>query len=173
MPPTLSSTTLLRFLAVVCAGWTLAAGAASGTWTHVGGGSWTNAANWSGNVIADGSGNTANFSTISLSADATVTLDLARTIGNLIFDDQNPSKHNWFLNSGGSSVPLTLAGATPTVTVNSAVTTVNIALGGGAGLTKAGPGKLTLSGPNTYTGNTTANAGILALGTVTFYSSRM
>ena len=79
-----------------------AAGAASGTWSHAGGGSWTNAANWGGGVIADGSGNTANFAAVSLSADAIVTLDLPRSIGNLNFDDQSPTKHNWFLNSGSS-----------------------------------------------------------------------
>src|SRR5882724_5708910 len=76
--------------------------AASGTWGSSGGGSWTNAANWSGGVIADGSGSSANFGTLSLSANATVTLDASRTIGNLLFDDQNSIKHNWLLGSGSA-----------------------------------------------------------------------
>src|SRR5215831_7255220 len=93
--------------------------AASGTWVLPAGGSWTNAASWSGGIIADGSGNNANFSTVTLSSDAIVTLDAARTIGNLTFDDHAATKHNWFLNSG-SAGSLTLAGTTPTITVLSA-----------------------------------------------------
>ena len=42
--------------ALVCWGWALASGAASGTWTNRSGGSWTNAGNWNAGVIADGSG---------------------------------------------------------------------------------------------------------------------
>jgi autotransporter-associated beta strand protein/YVTN family beta-propeller protein len=155
-------------LLVALAGWAsvISTLAASGTWTNRNGGSWINAANWNAATIADGSGSAANFTTLNLSSDVTVTLDGPRTIGNLNFDDQNSTKHNWFLNAG-SGGPLTLAGATPTFTVLSATTSVSVALSGIAGLTKAGAGKLVLSGANTYTGTTTVNAGILGLPTTT------
>src|SRR5205807_1373802 len=74
-------------------------------------------------------------------------------------------KHNWSLNTG-SAGPLTLAGGTPTITVGSARTTINLVLTGSAGLTKTGSGRLVLGGPNSYTGTTTAAAGTLTLGSV-------
>ena len=153
--------------ALVCWGWALASGAASGTWTNRSGGSWTNAGNWNTGVIADGSGSTANFTALNLSADLTVTLDAPRTIGNLGFDDQNATKHNWSVNAGNTGT-LTLAGANPTITVLSATTTVNTSIAGTSGLTKSGQGKLVLGGANTYTGTTTASAGTLGFGPVTF-----
>src|ERR1700674_5522692 len=145
----------------------VSAPAATGTWTNPSGGSWTNSANWSGGLVADGAGNTANFSTLTLSADAIITLHGGRTIGNLTFDDQNSTKHNWSLNPGGAG-PLTLAGGIPTITIGRATTTLNAVLAGSAGLTKAGNGKLALNVANTYSGITAVNAGTLALGTVTF-----
>jgi len=161
---------LLLLLALI--GWAsvISSPAASGTWTNRNGGSWTNAANWNAATIADGLGNTANFTTLNLSSDVTVTLDGPRTIGNLSFDDQNSTKHNWFINAGGGG-PLTLAGTTPTFTVLSATTAVSVAIGGTAGLTKGGAGKLVLNGANTYSGTTTVNAGILGLAATTLSAS--
>src|SRR5690349_940482 len=129
-----------RLCSIVCA--CLLAGmraeAANGTWTNPNGGSWTNGANWSGSVIADGFGNSANFGTLSLPGDAIVTLDAPRTIGSLIFDDQNTTKHNWIINSGaGGANQLTLAGGTPSITAGSA-TIINAVIVGTNGLTKGG-----------------------------------
>src|SRR5277367_2711994 len=93
--------------------------AQNGTWINPNGGSWSNPANWQGGTIANGADNTADFSTLSLSADATVTLDGAQTVGNLIFGDQ-AGAHNWFLNTGTSG-PLTLSvsvNPSPVITVN-------------------------------------------------------
>lgn len=118
-------------------------------------------------MIADGSGSAANFSTLTLTEDVTVTLDGPRTIGSLTFDDQGSTKHNWLLEAG-SSGPLTLAGATPTVTVLSGTTTFNLVVAGTAGLTKAGAGNMVLAGDNTYTGSTTIDAGTLAFGSTAF-----
>ena len=98
-------------LLLALAGWAsvISTPAASGTWTNGNGGSWTNTANWGAATIADGSGNTANFTTLNLPSDVTVTLDGPHTIGNLNFDDQNATKHNWFLQAGSGGA-LTLAG---------------------------------------------------------------
>ena len=152
---------LLRLAVVACAA-TASTHASSGIWTNLNGGSWTNAANWNAAAIASGSGSTANFTTLNLPADVSVTLDAPQAIGNLSFDDQNPAKHNWLLHPG-SAGSLTLAGGTPTITVVSATTAINMPIGRTAGLTKAGAGRLVLSGANTYSGTTTVSAGILGL----------
>ena len=96
-------------LAILCCGCPLAAERPAAPGPTCNGGSWTNAGNWNAGIIADGSGSTANFTTLSLPADISVTLDGARTIGNLSFDDQNTTKHNWSINAGSGGV-LTLAG---------------------------------------------------------------
>jgi len=56
---------------------------------------------------------------------------------------------------------LTLAGGTPTITVTnvSDTATINAIIAGSSGLTKAGSGNLVLGGANTYSGQTTINAG--------------
>jgi autotransporter-associated beta strand protein/YVTN family beta-propeller protein len=154
-------------VAIVCCGWPLAARAASGTWTNLHGGSWSDAGNWNAGVIADGAGSTANFTTLSLPADIVVTLDGARTVGNLSFDDQNTAKHNWFINAG-SGGGLTLAGTMPTVTVLSGTTTINAPVAGTAGLTKAGQGRVVLGGAIDYAGATTVSGGSLGLAAATF-----
>jgi len=60
---------------------------------------------------------------------------------------------------------ITLGAATRQITTDGTVTLSGIISGSaGAGLTKAGVGLLTLSGANTYSGDTTVNAGTLALG---------
>src|SRR5258706_1371285 len=134
---------LLLLLAIWSCAPRMSAPAANGTWSNPGGGSWTNSANWSAGIVADGAGNTANFNTLSLPADVTVTLHAARTIGNMVFDDQNPTKHNWFLAPGGAN-PITLAGGAPTITVGSGTTTIDVVLAGASGFIKAVVGRLTL-----------------------------
>ena len=60
--------------------------------------------------------------------------------------------------SGGT---LTLAGTTPTITVNSGTDTISSVIAGTAGLTKSGAGTLSLSGANTFSGGITVNTGTL------------
>lgn len=135
--------------------------APANTWTNAAGGSWATAGNWLSNGIASGSGVTASFATLNLTADATVTLDGARSIGGLSFADNTPS-HNWTLNTG-SSGPLTLSVASgmPVIAVANQTTTLNAVLAGTQGLLKSGAGTLTLGGANTYTGGTVLSQGTL------------
>jgi autotransporter-associated beta strand protein len=139
-----------------------AAPPASGTWASTSGGLWGTTTNWTGDTVATGSGSTADFNTLDITADITVDLDSARTISNLVFGDTDTaSAASWTLTGND----LTLAGTTPTVTVNALgtekTTTISAAVAGSAGLTKAGTGTLILSGANTYSGATTVSDGTL------------
>ena len=140
----------------------VSARAANGTWTNKQGGTWDlGGVNWAGSVIADGSGNTADFSTLNLTNDVTVTLDGDRTIGALLFDDQNSTKHNWTLTPGsGGTLMLAVSSGSPVINVGSA-TTISAVVAGTSGLTKNGAGTLTLSGNNTFTGDVAIYTGSL------------
>src|SRR6266404_2561133 len=71
-----------------------------GFWTKAGNGSWTDVNNWDSGVVADGTDNTAYFGVFTnVSPNMTVTLDGARTIGDLFFTDQGGS-NNVILNTG-------------------------------------------------------------------------
>ena len=90
----------------------------------------------------------ADFSTLNITADDTVHLDSARTIGGLKFGDTTPS-NNWILdNNGNAANVLTLAvsSGSPTITVNNDTATMNLALAGTQGFTK-GAGELLLMRP--------------------------
>lgn len=142
---------------------------AAATWTNPAGGLWGTAGNWLSNLVGSGSGSTADFNTLNIAADTTVNLDSARTIGHLVFGDTDTSSAaGWTLaNNGNAGHILTLAGTTPTITVNALggtkTVTISAAVAGTDGLTKAGDGTLTLSGANTYSGGTTVSNGALAL----------
>ena len=139
-------------------------------WAATSSGNWGTAGNWFASTIASGSGNTADFSQVDITSDTTVHLETSYTIGNLIFGNTDVSPAaNWILdNNGSAGNTLTLAGGTPTVTVNNLGTgksaTISAEIDGTAGLTKAGSGTLTLSSANNaYSGGTTVSAGTLAL----------
>jgi autotransporter-associated beta strand protein len=135
------------------------------TWTNTAGGSWPVAANWSNGVVAGGRGVAADFSTLNLTADATVTLDGARTNGGLVFGDTTPD-HNWILNTGTGG-PLTLdASYKPAIIVNNQTAIIGAVLAGTNGLSKSGAGTLALTNASTFTGGVTINAGTLSLNNV-------
>ena len=144
--------------------------ASDGTWSGDASGAWSGTTNWSGGVVADGFAGSAYFSKINITADRTVHLDSARTLGNLTFGDTTTSSAaSWILdNNGIASNVLTLGGGTPTITVNALGTgkTVSISavLSGTAGMMKAGAGTLVLSGTNIFSGNTVVGSGSLTLG---------
>jgi fibronectin-binding autotransporter adhesin len=136
----------------------------SSIWTNTSGGSWPAGANWSNSVVASGVGATAGFNTLTLTANVTVNLNGARTIGNLLFDDRNATKHGWTLNTGtGDPLTLAVSNGTPVIS-NNVPTTIGAVLAGTSGLTKTGSDTLTLSATNTYAGVTTVGAGTLQLG---------
>lgn len=139
--------------------------------------SWATPGNWVGNVVAGGSGSTANFNTLNIPADTTVNLDGARTIGNLLFGDTDTSTAGSWILATGSGGPLTLEGATPTITVNTLGTitgpplvaknvTITATLGGTSGFTKDGAGVLVLNN----TTNTISGAVVLSGGTLNIQS---
>jgi autotransporter-associated beta strand protein len=121
----------------------------NGTWTANASGSWGTASNWTSNFPANGEGNTADFSTINITANTTVTLDRARSIGSLNFGDTSGTQ-TWTLASTGPA--LTLDATTPTVRVNQNTATISLTLAGTAGMRKAGLGTLVLGGDNSLTG---------------------
>ncbi len=149
-----------------------AAQAFNGTWTNLTSGlNWSTAGNWSGGIVATGSTYTANFSTLDITGNTTVHLDGPRVIGNLIFGDiVTNTAAGWILDNNGTAANiLTLSNSNPTITVNALGTTnrvlISAVLAGSQGLTKAGPGTLTLSATNTCKGATLVNAGTLRLAT--------
>jgi autotransporter-associated beta strand protein len=141
----------------------IAAPAGSGVWTNLLGGSWATGGNWDGGLIAGGTDAAADFGTLNLAANRTVTLDGNRTIGSLITDDLNPSaQHNWTINAGsGGTLTLATSSGTPNIAVKSATNTISAVVAGTQGFTKTGPGYLALTASDTFTGTATVSAGTL------------
>jgi len=139
----------------------------SGTWTNLAGGQWNTEGNWLNDTLATGSSSTADFSTLNITEDTTVDLDSARVVGNLVFGDTDTtSAAGWELTDNGTpSNILILAGTTPTITVNALgdakTATISAAVAGSSGLTKAGPGTLTLTAANSFSGAATVSEGTL------------
>ncbi len=135
--------------------------ATNGTWTNTAGGLWSTTSNWQGATVANGIDGQADFSTLNLTANATVNLDSARTIGSLKFGDTTPSNNTWTLaNNGNASNTLTLrvSAGTPLITVNNTAT-ISAQILGTSGYTVAGNGILQLTGSNGYTGTAIISAG--------------
>jgi autotransporter-associated beta strand protein len=130
---------------------------ASGTWIVDADGQWGAAANWANAIIASGAGNTADFSTLDITSNRTVTLDTSRTIGTLRFGDP-AGNQNWTLESSGGSV-LTIASGLPSIVVNQNTATLALSLSGTNGFTKSGPGTLVLAGSNLLSGTLNLDSG--------------
>jgi fibronectin-binding autotransporter adhesin len=130
--------------------------AAEGVWSATSGTWNTSNSNWTGVTgtpwdSTNGGNNTANFTSTSGSA----------TVSGTVYANQityTAASGSFAINSG----TVNLAGTTPTISVNPSRTlTIGSTLDGSAGLTKNGTGTLTLSGSNSYSGNTTINGGTL------------
>ena len=143
----------------------------SGLWTNNASDNWGTSNNWSGGVIANGPSRMADFSTINITANQTVTLDSARTIGGLRFGDTTGAQ-NWFL-SGTNTLTLGGGGANAAqLAVNQNAATISAPLAGTNGFAKSGNGTLTLNGTNAVGGGLTVNAGTVSItgGSTTFGS---
>ena len=125
---------------------------ASGIWSADTSANWSESNRWSGNIVATGPSQTADFSTINISANRTVTLDSSRSIGALKFGDTSGSQ-SWTLTNSGDSI-LTLDNGPSTQPLINVTNTANlgVSLGGGNGFVKNGPGTLILSGNNLLSG---------------------
>jgi autotransporter-associated beta strand protein len=114
--------------------------------------------------IATSDSTTANFGTASANyANSAVAIDAGGvTVNSIVYGSGQTSA----ITLGTAGNILTLAGATPTITVGnalaSAAQTISSNLSGSAGLTKAGSGTLFLSGTNDYSGGTNVTTGILS-----------
>ncbi len=127
-------------------------------------GNWGSAGTWVSGVIGTGVDFTASFTGVDITADQIITLESARTIGNITFEDTPVSSNNLTI-SGANILTLDRTTGTPTIDVPQAGRTLTISsvIAGTDGLRKTGLGTLALSGNNTYTGLTTINAGELRL----------
>jgi fibronectin-binding autotransporter adhesin len=135
------------------------------TWTNLAGGSWATAGNWN-TTPTFGSDVVLDFSTLDITANATTTLDGARTAGTLKFGDATTASNDWIVNTGTSG-PLTLATTTgtPVIQVVNRTATINAVLAGTQGFEKTGTGTLLLGhNSNNFTGGVTVSAGTLQLG---------
>src|SRR4051812_43941795 len=83
----------------------------NGTWSAAAGGSWATTTNWAGGTIPAGVGAIADFSTVDITANATVNLDGSRTVGSLKFADLTAG-NDWTLATGTAGSILTLDVAT-------------------------------------------------------------
>lgn len=128
----------------------------SSSWNSDALGNWNDGTKWLGGTPASGADQLADFSLINITADRTVTVNAAFTIGSLKFADTTQS-NIWTLASSGTNV-LTLQTTTglPGIDVASGGTTIISArLGGTQGFDFTGAGTLRLGGGtnNSFTGN--------------------
>jgi autotransporter-associated beta strand protein len=121
----------------------------NGTWSVNNSGNWSTPGNWTGGNVASGATATANFSTLNITANRTVTLDGPFTIGTLTAQDLTTASHDWIFDGTG---PLTLDNGLnqPVITAGNTNrnTTISASLAGSNGFSKNGQGAVVLSGDN-------------------------
>ena len=141
----------------------------NGTWLSDISGDWSDTTKWTSAFPANGSGASANFSTLDITADRTVTLDSSRAVGSIAFGDTSGTQ-NWTLAStDGASLALDTGTTTsPTITVNQNTAVLSLPVEGSNGFTKAGTGTLVLTGGGSLTGtvNIDSNSSSVAQGIV-------
>lgn len=141
------------------------------TWINPAGGSWPATSNWRNGLVAGARDVTADFSTLTLSSPAYVTLDGSQTIGNLIFGDVG-NANTWELDTGSVGVlTLAVSSGAPSITVSNQTTTIGAVLAGTQGLIKAGAGTLQMNVASAYSGGTTITNGTLCYNLELFSAS--
>ena len=142
--------------------------ATNGTWSNLTtGGNWSTPNNWTTLQVATGIDGLADFSTLSITADNTVHLDSARTIGGLKVGDTTPS-NNWIIDNNTivtNVLTLSTSTGSPLITVDNQSAALTMAVAGTQGFIKSGAGTLVLggSGANTFSGAVTVKEGTLSL----------
>ncbi|MCW1886273.1 autotransporter-associated beta strand repeat-containing protein [Luteolibacter flavescens] len=133
----------------------------SAKWNVDANGNWSDAGNWLNQVVPNGTGVQADF-TFTQGFPTLVTVDSNRTVGGLLFNNANAI--SWTL-EGSSVLTLDVATGSPVIaTPNVAVETfISTVLGGNKGFTKTGAGLLTLSGANSYAGDTVISGGVVSV----------
>ncbi len=140
------------------------ADAATSTWGVNNAGNWSTTTNWAGGIVADGATFTANF-TFDINADRIVTLDTARTIGNLLFTDASNNytiagANVLTLSTGGnSSISMTNAGRTALVNVPLSGTNGIILPTTSLGIVSLGSNASDFTGPLTISNGATLQLG--------------
>ncbi|MCX7818625.1 MAG: autotransporter-associated beta strand repeat-containing protein [Kiritimatiellae bacterium] len=142
----------------------------NGTWNADLTDFWGTATRWTG-VVPSGQGSTANVGTVDITAHRSITLEVSRTIGHLIFADATTASHDWFLAPASASTVLTLEHFTsgtiirPTINVTNRSVFITTPLAGTNGFVKLGGGILVLSNEtstaSTLTGQVQVVGGIL------------
>jgi autotransporter-associated beta strand protein len=133
-----------------------------GTWSVASSGLWSDASKWSGNFPANGAYYTADFSTLNIGANLTVTLDGSRSIGRLKFGDTSGGQ-TWTITNNISNSTLTLDTGMSTIvsqiTVNQNTATLAVPLINQSGVQKLGTGTLVLSASNALGGTLYVDTG--------------
>ncbi len=140
----------------------------SGSWIVNADGNWSDPLNWAP-AIPDGGGVATFNQLLNQNATRNTTVDVNVTVGELLYN----SAPRWIIPAAGAGV-LTVQGlgASPGVLTSNISApnspsafsfgpTISRPILGANGLTKAGPGNLTLTGTNTFTGGVNMNAGML------------
>jgi autotransporter-associated beta strand protein len=124
----------------------------------------TTTPNW--NTASDGSGSAQNFTSANraffggTAGEVTIGPGGVTASAGIVFD-----AFNYVVKSDASADKLTLGPfSTIAVTSNAGLATISAGIDGANGLTKTGPGTLTLTGSNVFTGIVTLSAGGLVLG---------
>jgi autotransporter-associated beta strand protein len=124
-------------------------------WIHSGSGSWHNPTHWSAELVPNHFTARVGFGD-AISSPSTVTVFSGVTVERIEFDSAVP----YTIASDGPTNSIALAG-NATIHVAQGSHTISAPIAGTNGLTKSGPGALTLSGVNTYSGDTRISGGTL------------
>lgn len=131
------------------------------TWTQAAGGAqdWTTGTNWSGGVAPDPVAGDLITMNLTMPAQTFLNLGADRTFEDFTGSYGGFGSRLFNINAGHT---ITLAGATPTITVGSGTVTMDNVLAGTDGMTKAGGNTLILTNAgNTFSGGITLASGVL------------